>query len=92
MISVDFRELTNLSNAVTDKKQELQTQLNMLKAANDSLKKAWKGPDADLYQRKAAEQADTIQNFINALGELGEYIAQAKAAYERVQNENLNNI
>ena len=92
MIGVDFKELANLSENVGNKKQELQTQLNMLKQANESLKSAWRGPDATLYQQKAQEQAETIQKFINALGELGEYITRARNAYEKAQNENLTNM
>ena len=92
MFGAQFQELTDLSNKVETKKQDFQLELNKLRQANEELKGAWKGPDADLYQRKANEQAEKIQKFINSLGELGESIMRTKNAYEAAQNENLNNI
>lgn len=91
-LSINYEETRNVGNQVSERGSEFQSLLNDIKGINDNLKAAWEGSDSMKYADAVEQQAVTIQQLVDSVNSIGEYLVNVGNAYEQAMEANMSGI
>lgn len=87
-LRVDFDALNEVSSSVSNKGEEFQDLLNIIKNYNDELRSAWEGTDQVAYAEAVARQAEVMQKLADAITEISSFLKGVNKVYQDAQEEN----
>ena len=91
-LRIDFEQTRSIGTQVSQKGSDFQELLNRIKAVNTELQSYWEGSDASKYSGAVATQAEEVQELVNTINEIGEFLVKVGNAYEEAMNANMGGI
>lgn len=87
-LNINYDETISVGEQVTTKGGDFQSLLNEIKAINNELQSYWEGSDASQYTTKVGEQAIVVQQLVDKINEIGEFLVKVGNAYREVTENN----
>lgn len=87
-LKIDYAQTRTLGNNVTTKSEEFKSLLSKVKSANESLKTYWEGSDSIKYANSVDASAKTMDQLAATIDEIGRFLVRVGDAYEKVNQEN----
>lgn len=91
-LSINYEETKSVGNQVSERGSEFQSLLNDINGINDNLKASWEGSDALKYADAVEQQAVTIQQLVDSINSIGEYLVNVGNAYQQAMEANMSGI
>jgi len=87
-LNINYEQTISVGNQVTQKGGDFQELLNNIKTVNNELQSYWQGSDASKYSTAVATQAENMQQLVNTINEIGEFLVKVGNAYRDVAEQN----